>query len=463
MGARSLIMVGYLFLNSINAAQLEKKLTFEVLDGIRLAHQLHAQRGGLFDQLPVDILAGDIIPQIHPRQTVDAWCSDDLVSVREIKVPYKIYKFDVRDDTLVCFVRGRHTDEGCYELLSINLVKGKYTVATYQYAPNRSIEIPSVVLRNNKIIVGDGLGLLYVHEKNLVVGNRTIVNIRNDYLRISASVTWHTILPLCISIDIENILRVFNLDLAKEVYTRALTNFPNKPLRNYYFTWHPTKEIFAFSYDNYFLVRNIATSQDFQQNNFEGKACFSYNGHKMCGKSGNIWGGDTLQELFFNEDGFVPGVKHPLMKGIKGSTLESFGDNYFLTRESVVGTFSLRALEGSAAQELTSLKGLHNKLYRLPDNHDYRIFVIDEVENPENKDEVRSIIKISVPRSHASMAHFCLFNAALKAEEEDKEVDWVLFKKADVDFLKQTAEYYSYFKKIMIEKGILSSGSIACI
>ena len=426
----------------MNSMDIKEKPTFEVLDGIRLAYQFYAKRGGLFDVLPSDVL-GRIIPQIHPRQTVDAWAVDDAVCVGEIKLPYKIYTLDVQDDSLVCFGRKQKCTD-IYALHHIDLTHFRSDTLLYS-AGHCNARVPALVVCKNVLVFRDGDRELVFWDKNTGKESFKCAKVL-DFV-------CHATLPLCVSIREDWALQIHNLDTGKEelfIYRRGF--FGGAQKSEYFLVWHPTKPIFAMSHNGWIKTFRLNGQSERSINSFQGKPCFSYNGDM-------IWGRDehalrSIAAVFTPEQ--VKQERSFKKHDIKDLSVESAGDDCFLAQHISSGELSLHSIEGVEVKPMTCLNGFKKEIYRLPRNHDYRLITIDELADSQDANIVHSMLKIYVPRSYARMEHYCLFKAALKAEETGLDVDWNLFKKIDQLFLQETGQHYAYFKKLMRDKGMLS-------
>lgn len=435
---------------------VEEKPTFNVLDGIRLAHQFYAKRDiykkqePCFSSLP-DEIQGRITAQAHPRQTVDAYFSDDLICVGEKKLPHKIYNFAVQDDSLAY---ASELSDSEYSLKHMSLETFLHSAVVYELSNANAKILPLALCGGNILYQSVFIGTnnqVFILNKNFLTSWR-LFNVAGAPISCLAFAC-HAHLPLCVSIGEDRVLRVHNVETQELMYERDVRNFfGNSHDDLYAIALHPTKPICAVSKNDWIFVHGLNSLRCDAENHFGGKPCFSYDGNKIWGQSNSKlkWVGSTYEYLSKSRAGID---KKDIT--VNNAAIESFGDDYVLIRDNATHVFSLQSLHDDTNKVITSLSGFNGKLHKLPDNHDYRLFIIDEVIDPKDTSSVQSIIKIFVPNSRARMEHYCLFNAALEAEKTNRAIDWNLFKKADQQLVQQTVLHYPYFKKLMLKNKLL--------
>lgn len=450
----------FLSVSSALGMDVEKKPTFNVLDGIRLAHQFYAKRDiyqkkePCFGSLPNE-MQHRIMAQVHPRQTVDAYFSDDVICVGEKKLPHKIYNFAVQHDSLA-YVRQTRSNI-FYAVHHMNLAK--FVDNDVSLVDAVSADAPNVGLCSDNVLYQNSdEHIVKTNKYSCYATSVLLCDTKGGSIRVSC-IACHASLPFCVSIGNDRVLRMHNVETKKLEHERDVRYFFGDPHDDLYaIAWHPTQPIFAVSKNGWILISSLNKLRCGDGDNFEGKPCFSYDGNKIWGQSNS-----KLRVIAGTNEYLPQHCKEELSKDkksiiINNAAIESVGDDYALTRDNnAEHPFSLHSLHDAAAKkEIKSLSGLKGKLCRLPDNHDYRLFVIDEVTDPSDvSSSVHSVITIYVPNSRARMEHYCLFNAALEAEKTERAIDWNLFKKADQKLLQQTAEHYSYFKTLMNNKKLL--------
>jgi hypothetical protein len=404
---------------------------------------------------------GRIIAQVPPRQTIDELVSDHFILVRELTVPHIIASWDIKDDNFVYYTKKEcdtklDEDEDHFDMYHLDLAYGQNT----QILKNETIyanQRPKLAICSDSVVFErcrEGLSMLKLENPE----ERTLLACKNTGY---ANFACHQTLPLFAIVDTEEIVEIYNAD---EQIMTFRTSFHSSPSLHPYehLQWHPTLPVVittaicisGASYLHYiWLHENSTKATSGDHNHFYGAPSISYDGNTIWGSDGQkyskITRGCKSCAHTNRENQTFPN---------KNRALRAVGEQYYLTEDKIENSestrFTLRSTETKeVVREITSFKNHNATFSRLPQNHDYRYMTITI-----DKQKPKSTISIAVPASQACIEHYCMFQAALSAEEAANTESWDLFKKpAYHNLITATATHYPHFKRLMEKNNIMNA------
>jgi len=417
-----------------------------------------------FSWLPVEV-QGRIIAQVDPHQSLDRWMTGTADCVREITIPHRIYSFDISDDTLACFIK-KPDHDNAYEICRVNLVYGDYK---RWFKKVHDSQAPKIALRGDVALFETkcmNINIANIDEK--LVGNTEISKeyIKGDLAGATLKVwNYHKSLPLFAVVFSEE-----NFDIV-ETYKMSgfdrdggdLCKFAKDPQdRPITLQWHPSLPILTIGRYDMLHVENLDDENDSINYTTQGRgeAHFSFDGYVAYRKAS-----DYVKLIYCNVKKknvcYIGSVYMPSREILRG-----VGEKYFLTEgllrtdvcDNEIGnnSYAFRPLEFESDKEIPiSTFSNHQGLHRLPCNGDYRYVTITSQPNRDDATITDSKISIYVPNEKICFTHYCMMRAAQEAVKTNVRADWDLFKQSTLqDLVTQTASFYPYFEKLMIDNGI---------
>lgn len=409
----------------------EQKPTPIVHDWMQLACDAHYSKN-LFHDLPEDI-QGHIFAQIHPRQTIDEWLSNDAVCIEQITVPDKIDCFDIYNDLFLYACQNSSTKTT--EIYYVDLATGNNSPFgdVWEFGlPISDISIGNrgkyallKTLYNNLITTSLHNLLRYGQNHNSLLNNKIF--------------SCHTQLPFAATINKKGDLYIHALGQEYTAYKGP--GFIGEPI---FLTWHPTQPILAVAHKKRIAVHNMENNSSMKndmKSNFE-SLHFTFDGSL----SWTLKRNKHMYTAAYMSDILCSSYKKvPITYNIKKFTAKMIGDSVLLLQNKQQDnnkktSYVLQSIK--AHKQLPAFDTTHK--YKLPRNHDYRYVTVDL-----STDNKKSTVSIFVPRSKVLLPHYCIMKAALEAKKTDNQANWNLFNKPEYTTLvHETAKYYSYFARL---------------
>jgi len=448
---------------------------------LELAYDFHTKQSH-FKPLPAEV-QGIITAQVHPRQTIDELSSDHFMFVRQITIPHIIASWHMKDDAFVYFTQtARHDWSTFYDMYHLDLTYGVHTRILKNNAMIETEQIPSLVLSSHSVVFNAGYESLDVMNFTKSLKNPSVAKpwLLDAHIKGYQAFACHPTLPLCAIIDGDSRWKIYDLAKKKMLDSYDINDGMDTELvRNGIFEnlqWHPTLPIVLATQshsDGSTDVYNFKITED----GITGGCSYGLRGALCISLENKVWGGrgepfgrilPLSGLLAINYSASTTKQPHYC----SNRTLKAVGEDYYLTEDHTAekpegGNFSLHAIKTEKSQKLTCFTNYTKQFSRLPQNYDYRYLTI-AVDGQHKK----STLSIAVPASQACIEHYCVFQAALSAEQAEEKLQdgcdsdderealntWRLFAGAKYkNLILATAQHYPHFKKLMVAHKIMEA------
>jgi hypothetical protein len=401
--------------------------------------------------VPTDV-QDKIFAQIHPRQTIDEWKSDDAICVRELTISDYIYSFDIRDDTLTYFSK-KHRWDNTYELHTVDLVTGDNCSYGNQSGTFHTERIPNIALCGNAVVFDDDQVRLMAYD---------FKNNKSEFLKwvlepiVHRGFRCHTHLPLCASFNVNGVARVHDAETGQIISNLGF--ILTDAVRGCHFAWHPTHAILAVTGAGQLLVFDIPNKKVIERIDTtisrephfllsDDIAVFMYKG-AICESGHRIDSGvkrtrkKEMPRTFVREMGDTMVLAELKSDYIQSEKTKCYLQPLSPDKKSILsnGEIPIHAFNTDAT------------FYQLPRHNDYRFITLKASLPINDHTNTTTAITVFVPRSRVRLQHYCIMQAALAALKTNRSVDWALFKRpVFAPLIQETAERYAFFATVKKE------------
>lgn len=449
MNAHLFVFTVFCFVSSFTySMDFPEKPKSTVEAWLQLACDLREGKIGLFHTLPSDI-QGRIFAQIHPRQSLDEWSSDNAMCVREILVPHHICSFDVAGDHMAYFAK-KDGYIDAYDPHYLDLDYGHdRTLCEKGLNGCYGDAIPSIALCGDKIIYEGHKKDLWYMDKNGDGRDIGYIKLNDDVFAWAC----HPTLSLCVAVTLctrgtgNSKVYIFTMQKDGPHIKKYDHIFVGSKIS--YLQWEYNRKFLTLT-DNkngFYLINEEKGEFYSWSRDFKGNSYFSFNGDSVVVKRVNneVFKHKILK--YKSNDNYIHTSDHPhcILRGFGESMFlmetadeNGKGDNTFIMKSKNANDIKMTSFSGC--------KGLH----RLPRNHDYRYITIEPSVNKYDATKTDSKISLFVPGSTVCFQHYCMMQALMEADKSENAVDMDLFKKPELkNLVDETAAHYAFFKKKM--------------